>query len=101
MKSDAILFSPAIQSQTKRAKCDQLLHFQSEVTNCAQITCVFQSVILCLQCIKRFATLQIALGTDIYTVSKMLTHRSVKTTQIYADLVNSKKRESANRISLK
>lgn len=48
-----------------------------------------------------FATLQIALGTDIYTVSKMLTHKSVATTQIYADLVNSKKRESANRISLK
>ena len=48
-----------------------------------------------------FATLQIALGTDIYTVSKMLTHKSVSTTQIYADLVNSKKRESANRISLK
>jgi integrase len=48
-----------------------------------------------------FATLQIALGTDIYTVSKMLTHKNVSTTQIYADLVNSKKRESANRISLK
>jgi site-specific recombinase XerD len=48
-----------------------------------------------------FATLQIALGTDIYTVSKMLTHKSVKTTQIYADLVNSKKRESANKISLR
>ena len=47
-----------------------------------------------------FATLQIALGTDIYTVSKMLTHKNVSTTQIYADLVNSKKRESANRISL-
>lgn len=48
-----------------------------------------------------FATLQIALGTDIYTVSKMLTHKNVSTTQIYADLVNSKKRESANRISLR
>ncbi|PXY01866.1 integrase [Marinifilum breve] len=48
-----------------------------------------------------FATLQIALGTDIYTVSKMLTHKHVSTTQIYADLVNSKKRESANKISLK
>jgi len=48
-----------------------------------------------------FATLQIALGTDIYTVSKMLTHKNVTTTQIYADLVNAKKRESANRISLK
>lgn len=48
-----------------------------------------------------FATLQIALGTDIYTVSKMLTHKNVSTTQIYADLVNAKKRESANRITLK
>ena len=48
-----------------------------------------------------FATLQIALGTDIFTVSKMLTHKFVSTTQIYAELVNAKKRESANRISLK
>ncbi|BAX82344.1 tyrosine-type recombinase/integrase [Labilibaculum antarcticum] len=48
-----------------------------------------------------FATLQIAAGTDIYTVSKMLTHKNVSTTQIYADLVSFKKRESANRISLK
>lgn len=39
--------------------------------------------------------------TDIYTVSKMLTHKNVSTTQIYADLVNSKKRETANKISLK
>lgn len=48
-----------------------------------------------------FATLQITLGTDIYTVSKMLTHKNVSTTQIYADFVNSKKRESANKISLR
>ncbi|WP_372750966.1 tyrosine-type recombinase/integrase [Labilibaculum sp.] len=48
-----------------------------------------------------FATLQIAAGTDIYTVSKMLTHKNVSTTQIYADLVSFKKRESANKISLK
>lgn len=48
-----------------------------------------------------FATLQIASGTDIFTVSKMLTHKNVSTTQIYAELVNEKKRESANKISLK
>ena len=47
-----------------------------------------------------YATLQIAAGTDIYTVSKMLTHKNVATTQIYADLVDAKKRESANKISL-
>ncbi len=48
-----------------------------------------------------YATLQIASGTDIYTVSKMLAHKNVTTTQIYADLVNDKKRETVDRISLK
>jgi site-specific recombinase XerD len=47
-----------------------------------------------------YATLQIAAGTDIYTVSKMLTHRNVTTTQIYADLVSEKKRETTNKIRL-
>lgn len=48
-----------------------------------------------------YATLQIAAGTDIYTLCKMLTHRNVTTTQIYADLVNSKKRETVGKIKLK
>ncbi len=48
-----------------------------------------------------YAAIQISLGTDIYTVSKMLVHKNVSTTQIYADLINTKKRETANKISLK
>lgn len=47
-----------------------------------------------------YATLQITLGTDIYTVSKMLGHRDIKTTQIYAKVVDEKKREAANKIKL-
>lgn len=47
-----------------------------------------------------FATIQCNLGTDIYVVSKMLLHKNVSTTQIYADLVDATKRESANKISL-
>jgi site-specific recombinase XerD len=37
---------------------------------------------------------------DIYTVSKMLTHKNVSTTQIYADLIDKKKREAAETIKI-
>ncbi len=47
-----------------------------------------------------FATLQLSKGTDIYTVSKMLGHRELKTTQIYAKIIDQTKREAANKIIL-
>ena len=47
-----------------------------------------------------FATIQITLGTDIYTVSKMLTHSDIKTTQIYAKIVDKKTREASNKMKL-
>ncbi|MCE5331477.1 MAG: site-specific integrase [Bacteroidales bacterium] len=47
-----------------------------------------------------FATLQLSNGTDIYTVSKMLGHTNVKTTQIYAKVVDEKKEKAANTIKL-
>ena len=48
-----------------------------------------------------FATGQVTLGTDLYTVSKMLGHRDIKTTQIYAKIIDEKKRTAANKITLK
>ena len=45
-----------------------------------------------------FATLQLTLGTDIYTVSKLLGHRELKTTQVYAKIIDQKKIEAANKI---
>lgn len=47
-----------------------------------------------------FATLQLFNGTDIYTVSKMLGHKDLKTTQVYAKIVDDAKRKAANRIKL-
>jgi len=47
-----------------------------------------------------FATLQLYSGTDIYTVSKMLGHKDLKTTQIYAKIVDESKRIAANKIKL-
>ena len=47
-----------------------------------------------------YATLQLANGTDIYTVSKLLGHKNVATTQIYTKVLDKNKIEAANRIKL-
>lgn len=47
-----------------------------------------------------FATLQLGGGTDIYTVSKLLGHTDIKTTQIYAKVIDEKKLKAANTIKL-
>lgn len=47
-----------------------------------------------------FATLQLTNGTDVYTVSKMLGHTNVRTTQIYAKVVDEKKTSAANNIHI-
>ena len=45
-----------------------------------------------------YACLQISLGTDLYTVSKLLGHSSLKTTQIYAKVMDLEKITAANKI---
>lgn len=47
-----------------------------------------------------YATLQLTMGTDIYTVSKMLGHKNLKTTEIYGKIIDRKKIEAANKIKL-
>jgi len=47
-----------------------------------------------------FATLQLASGTDIYTVSKMLGHADVRTTEIYAKVIDEKKIKASEAIQL-
>ena len=47
-----------------------------------------------------YATLQLSGGTDIYTVSKMLGHKDLKTTQVYVKIVDKNKRKAANIIKL-
>lgn len=45
-----------------------------------------------------FAVLQLSLGTEIFTLSKLLGHSELKTTQIYAKIIDVKKREAVNKI---
>lgn len=45
-----------------------------------------------------FATLALAAGADLYTVSRMLGHRSIATTQIYAKVMDRARREAVERL---
>ncbi len=45
-----------------------------------------------------FAVMQLTLGTEIFTVSKLLGHENLKTTQVYAKIIDVKKREAVNKI---
>ncbi|MCR1026656.1 site-specific integrase [Cellulophaga baltica] len=47
-----------------------------------------------------YASLQLANGTDIYTVSKLLGHKNLSTTQIYTKVMDKNKIKAANRINL-
>lgn len=45
-----------------------------------------------------FAVVMLDLGADIYTVSKLLGHKELSTTQIYAKVLDKKKQEAVNLI---
>jgi site-specific recombinase XerD len=47
-----------------------------------------------------FATLNISQGAHLYTVSKLLGHKRIATTEIYAKLVDDKKRETVNNLPI-
>ena len=43
-----------------------------------------------------FATLLLTKGADIYTTSKLMGHKSLRTTQIYAEIIDKKKVAAVN-----
>lgn len=45
-----------------------------------------------------FATLQLTFGTELLTISKLLGHKNLKTTQIYTKIIDEKKQEAVNKI---
>jgi len=45
-----------------------------------------------------FATLNITKGANIFTVSKLLGHKTLKTTEIYSKVIDDKKREAINKL---
>lgn len=48
-----------------------------------------------------FGSLQVEAGTSIYVVQRLLAHKNVSTTHIYADMADELKRQSVDRITLR
>ena len=45
-----------------------------------------------------FATMALTQGVDLYTVSKLLGHKDIATTQVYAKIVDQKKSDAVNKL---
>lgn len=46
-----------------------------------------------------FATLSLALGIDLYTVCKLLGHKNIISTQVYAKIIDASKRQAIDRFN--
>lgn len=66
------------------------------------VTCLLTAALWVLFHLARhtYATLQLSNGTDIFTVSKMLGHTNVRTTQRYTKVVDEKKENAADAIKI-
>ena len=66
------------------------------------VTCLPTAALWVLFHVSRhtFATMLLTLGADLYTVCKLLGHSDVKTTQIYAKIINKKKEDAIGLIDM-
>lgn len=66
------------------------------------VTCLLTAALWVLfHCFRHtFATLQLASGTQITTIQKMLGHKNIGTTLVYAKTLEEAKREAADKIKI-
>lgn len=85
-KDDDLVFNIPIKSQT----CEKMFYPFVEKLTGKKIT---------FHCARHsFAVLMISLGVDIFTLSKLLGHKSIETTQIYAKILDKQKRQAVDLI---
>lgn len=90
-----------LPNREKKAGSDKVFNLPKRVTTqCDMRTWVKRAGIgkrITFHCARHtFATLALTRGADLYSISKLLGHTDIKTTQIYAAIIDRRKKEAAD-----
>ena len=105
LSEEAIKYLPARENENDNDRLGLIFHLPSLTIICQvlkgwTLAAGIKNKKVTFHCFRHtFATLSLALGIDLYTVCKLLGHKNIISTQVYAKIIDASKRQAIDRFN--